>query len=311
MKSKICVLVVSIIVAVLVIGIGIFGMQQAKKSDKKNAKKEVKESSQQLENDATDSSENITEENGETEESKETENNSESSSAEEATSQPETTTPQAGGNPVDNTNSSIDPTKPMVALTFDDGPSRENTTKILDALKNYNAHATFFVVGYNIDGNEDILQRITNEGSEVGSHTASHCKITTLDANGIASEIDGMAERIKGITGQQSVILRPPYGSVDDNVMANLKDPVILWSIDTEDWKTRDVQSTVQNIQNSVYDGAIILMHDLYGETADAAVQIIDWLHSQGYQMVTVSELGWFRRGGLQSGIKYGSLKPN
>lgn len=300
MKSKIYVLIVSVVVALLVAVTAIFGMVQAKKDDKKTVETGNSEHSSDKGKEEEDTS------NEQTGESQET-NNSESSSEEIVTTAPETT---ASGEP-NFQNSTIDPARPMVALTFDDGPSRENTTRILDALKQYNAHATFFVVGYNIDGNEDILKRVTEEGSEIGSHTASHSKLTTLDAAGMASEVDAMAERIKGITGQSRVVIRPPWGAVDDNVMAALKDPVILWSIDTEDWKTRNAQSTVQNIQNSVYDGAIILMHDLYGETADAAVQIIDWLNSQGYQMVTVSELGYFRRGGLQTGVRYGALKPN
>lgn len=300
MKSKICVLIISAIVALFVAGAAVFGMFQAKKADKKTVETGNSEHSSDKGNDE----ENISmEQTGETQET----NNSESSSEEIVTTAPETTSSVEPNFQ----NSTIDPAKPMVALTFDDGPSRENTTRILDALKQYNAHATFFVVGYNIDGNEDILKRVAEEGSEVGSHTASHSKLTTLDEAGMASEVDAMTEKIKGITGQSRVVIRPPWGAVDDNVMAALKDPVILWSIDTEDWKTRNAQSTVQNIQNSVYDGAIILMHDLYGETADAAVQIIDWLNSQGYQMVTVSELGYFRRGGLQTGVRYGALKPN
>lgn len=302
MRNKIIGLVFSIMVVVLVSAIAVFGMVQAKKSDNKAEQTGNNKSSPDKKKDTESSAD------GQSGDNQETESNDKSSSNEETTTAPETT---AGNSEPDFQNSAIDPNRPMVALTFDDGPSRENTTRILDALKQYNAHATFFVVGYNLDGNEDILKRVTDEGSEIGSHTASHSKLTSLDAAGMASEVDAMAERIKGITGQGRVIIRPPYGAVDDNVMAALKDPVILWSIDTEDWQTRNVQSTVQNIQSSVYDGAIILMHDLYSETAEAAVQIIDWLNSQGYQMVTISELGYFRRGGLQTGVRYGSLKPN
>lgn len=288
MKRKIYVLVFSIIVALLIVGVSVFGIFRTKKP----ADKAVEPESSKEEN--TSGTQQDTEP-------------EKDSSEETTTPEPETTVNEEPNFQ----NSAIDPNRPMVALTFDDGPNRENTTRILDALKQYNAHATFFMVGYNIDGNEDILKRVTEEGSEVASHTASHVKLTSLDAAGIALEVDSMAEKIKNITGQGRVIIRPPYGAVDDNVMALIKDPVILWSIDTEDWKTRNAQATIQNVQNSVYDGAIILMHDLYGETADAAVQIIEWLNSQGYQMVTVSELGYFRRGGLQPGIKYGSLKPN
>ncbi|MDE7433070.1 MAG: polysaccharide deacetylase family protein [Lachnospiraceae bacterium] len=296
MKSKIYVLVFSVAVALLIGGAAVFGIFQAKKPVDKDKTTETK------------GSENTTKDEDASKENQDTENGESSSGEENTTAEPETTTNFAGQN---FQNSAIDPNKPMVALTFDDGPSRQNTNRILDALKQYNAHATFFMVGYNIDGNEDILRRVTEEGSEVANHSATHSKLTALDAAGIASEVDAIADKIKSITGQGSVLIRPPYGAVDENVMAAIKDPVILWSIDTEDWKTRNAQSTIQNIQSSVYDGAIILMHDLYGETADAAVQIIEWLNSQGYQMVTVSEMGYFRRGGLQPGVKYGSMKPN
>lgn len=296
MKSKIYVLVFSVAVALLICGAAVFGIFQAKKPVDKDKMTETKDS------------ESTTEEEDASKKNQSTENSESISEEENTTTESETTTVYTGPN---FQNSAIDPNKPMVALTFDDGPSRQNTNRILDALKQYNAHATFFMVGYNIDGNEDILRRVTEEGSEVANHSATHCKLTTLDAAGIASEVDAIADKIKSITGQESVLIRPPYGAADENVMAAIKDPVILWSIDTEDWKTRNAQSTIQNIQSSVYDGAIILMHDLYGETADAAVQIIEWLNSQGYQMVTVSEMGYFRRGGLQPGIKYGSMKPN
>lgn len=296
MKSKIYVLVFSVAVALLICGAAVFGIFQAKKPVDKDKMTETKDS------------ESTTEEEDASKKNQSTENSESISEEENTTTESETTTVYTGPN---FQNSAIDPNKPMVALTFDDGPSRQNTNRILDALKQYNAHATFFMVGYNIDGNEDILRRVTEEGSEVANHSATHCKLTTLDAAGIASEVDAIADKIKSITGQESVLIRPSYGATDENVMAAIKDPVILWSIDTEDWKTRNAQSTIQNIQSSVYDGAIILMHDLYGETADAAVQIIEWLNSQGYQMVTVSEMGYFRRGGLQPGIKYGSMKPN
>lgn len=203
----------------------------------------------------------------------------------------------------------IDPQKPMVALTFDDGPCRENTTRILDALKQINAHATFFVVGYNVDGNEDLIQRAAEEGNEIGNHTADHTKLTGIAPEAIDSLIVQPSERIKGLTNQQYVPLRPPYGAIDDNVMAMIQDPIILWSIDTLDWKTKNPVMTIENVQNSVYDGAIVLMHDMYQESADAAVELISWLNEQGYQLVTVSEMAYYRRGGLQCGFKYGSFQ--
>lgn len=302
MRKQIIGLVISIVLAIIVICVGVFGSGRIKSSDKNN-KGEEKTSK-------------VVESGNKEDTSNKDEINSEETTSEEATTQPESTTLEettSEGESVDKidySNPNIDPTKPMVALTFDDGPGGESTIRILDALKKYNAHATFFVVGSNIDKYADIIKREAAEGSEVGNHTNSHAQLTKLDTNGILSEVNGVKEKIMQLTGQKVVPIRPPYGAVDDNVMATITDPVILWSIDTLDWKTRDAQSTIQNIQSSVYDGAIILMHDIYSTTADAAVNIIDWLHSQGYQMVTVSELGYYRRGGLKTGVRYGALQP-
>lgn len=303
MKKQIIGLIVSIVLALIVICVGVFGAGRIKSSEKNN--KSEKNTSKVVESDSNKE-----------DTSKKDEVNSEETTSDEVTTQPESTTPEettSEGESVDKidySNPDIDPTKPMVALTFDDGPGGESTIRILDALKKYNAHATFFVVGSNIDKYADIIKREAAEGSEVGNHTNSHAQLTKLDTDGILSEVNGVKEKVMQLTGQSVVPIRPPYGAVDDNVMAAISDPVILWSIDTLDWKTRDAQSTIQNIQSSVYDGAIILMHDIYSTTADAAVNIIDWLHSQGYQMVTVSELGYYRRGGLKTGVRYGALQP-
>lgn len=296
MKNKVIVLVVSVIIAIIILCVGIYG---AKKVNSGNSKSSEKDSSvNEINSDKTDEKDTSDDE-------KDTSEDVEQSTSE--TKPEESTTSEIDRYSSNN----IDPSKPMVALTFDDGPGGENTTRILDALKAHNGHATFFVVGYNIDGHEDIMKRVAEEGSEIGNHTVSHEKLTALDAAGINGQIEPVESKVKEITGQEKVIIRPPYGSVDDNVMSVLNSPVILWSIDTEDWKTRDANSTIANVQANVYDGAIILMHDIYSQTADAAVSIIEWLDSQGYQMVTVSELGYYRRGGLQTGVKYGSLAPN
>ncbi|MDD6293476.1 MAG: polysaccharide deacetylase family protein [Eubacteriales bacterium] len=303
MKKQIIGLIVSIVLALIVICVGVFGAGRIKSSEKNN--KSEKNTSKVVESDSNKE-----------DTSKKDEVNSEETTSDEVTTQPESTTPEettSEGESVDKidySNPDIDPTKPMVALTFDDGPGGESTIRILDALKKYNAHATFFVVGSNIDKYADIIKREAAEGSEVGNHTNSHAKLTKLDTDGILSEVNGVKEKVMQLTGQSVVPIRPPWGAVDDNVMAVISDPVILWAIDTLDWKTRDAQSTIQNIQSSVYDGAIILMHDIYSTTADAAVNVIDWLHSQGYQMVTVSELGYYRRGGLKTGVRYGALQP-
>lgn len=304
MKSRMIILIISIIIAITVLIVGVLGLSDSKDKNKNNSAGNLTNDLEQPESQDKESGDDSN-----------VDDKTEESSAEaesEITTPSETHEDIPANAPVANlpVNVSVDTSKPMVALTFDDGPSRNNTLKILDALKQHNARATFFMVGYNIQGNEDIIKQISEQGSEAANHTANHGNLSEMDENGIHAEVDSIADTIKSVTGQSTVLLRPPYGATGDTAMVTIKDPIILWSIDTEDWKTRNVQSTVSHVQSHVYDGSIILMHDIYPETADAAVQIIEWLDSQGYQMVTVSELGYYRRGGLQPGIRYGSLQP-
>ncbi|MBQ3666343.1 MAG: polysaccharide deacetylase family protein [Lachnospiraceae bacterium] len=289
MKKRVLILSISIMIALVVEIIGLYGILKLNKKNSNHAVGNENES-------------NLIKKDIGNEETTETK-------PEEATQETETETETE--EVTEEQPEEIDPNKPMIALTFDDGPSSETTPRLLEALKEQGAHATFFVVGYNLDGNEDIIRQAAEQGCEIGNHTLSHSKLTSLDDASLDSEIGGMEERIKSITGQEVVTIRPPYGAVDDHVMEHIHSPVILWSIDTEDWKTRDVNSNIQSIQQNVYDGAIILMHDIHPESVEAAIQVLGWLKEQGYQLVTISELGYYRRGGLTTGVRYGSIEPN
>lgn len=186
----------------------------------------------------------------------------------------------------------VDKTKPMVALTFDDGPSKKYTASILDALKEYNASATFFVLGSNAENAPELLQRMVLEGNEIGNHTFSHKQLTTLSEAGIEEEIQATKECIYQITHTYPHVLRPPYGSKNDTVVKCANDAkVVTWSLDTRDWKDRDAKLIVERILKDVKDGDIILMHDLYASSAQAARIVIPKLQDAGYQLVTVSQL--------------------
>lgn len=202
----------------------------------------------------------------------------------------------------------IDPEKPMIALTFDDGPNNKNTKLILDALNKYNGRATFFVVGYEIEDNEEAVKLAYEQGCEIGSHTYGHKNLTKLTIAQVKSEVSRTEKAIKKITGQKRVLLRPPYGAVTDEILKEIKTPIIFWSIDTEDWLTKDINKTVDYVVDNVKDGDVVLMHDSYNESARAAVKIIEKLTKKGYQLVTVSELGYHKFGGLANGIKYGAM---
>lgn len=301
MKNKIRILIASIIIAVIVIIVGIFvGTTELKESSDKEQTTTEDSSFGETTDIETESNEETTTDN--------TTSDSESVSDNNTTQETETSTEiQTTEN--GNVSNTIDPNKPMVALTFDDGPAGSKTGRLLDALEQYGAHATFFVVGNRIPGDEENIKRAASIGCEVGNHSNSHAKLTSLDDTSVSNEIHPVADTIKSLTGQNIVICRPPYGAIDERVQAIIDAPIILWSIDTRDWETRNAAQTVANIQQNVQDGDIILMHDIHAESVDAAVQIIPWLQQQGYQLVTVSEMAYYKRGGLTKDQRYGSIR--
>lgn len=182
----------------------------------------------------------------------------------------------------------------MVALTFDDGPNSSSTPRILDTLKRYNAKATFFVIGSSVPGNEAILKRAVSEGHEIGNHTWSHPSLATLSVNDIKWQMSETSKVITSATGKEVKLMRPPYGATNATVQANVGYPQIFWDVDTLDWKNRNTQAILANVQSQVAPGAVILMHDIHGTTADALPAVMDYLVSQGYRFVTVSELYGF-----------------
>lgn len=202
----------------------------------------------------------------------------------------------------------IDPTKKMIALTYDDGPSGY-TWDILECLKDNDAKATFFVIGCNIDAHKDVVAAAEKMGCEIGNHTYTHPMLTKRSPEQIKEELDSTDKKIKCITGHNPVLMRPPGGEVNVLVANMICKPIILWSIDTRDWEHRNSSRTVQHVMNNVRDGDIILMHDIYGETRDASLTLIPQLRRRGYQMVTVSELAQYRKICMKKGHIYHSLK--
>lgn len=201
----------------------------------------------------------------------------------------------------------IDKKKKMVALTYDDGPSA-NTPKILDTLKKYDAVATFFVVGNRVSTYANTVKRAYGMGCKIGNHTYEHKILTRTDAAGIREQVSKTNAAVKNITGTDPIVMRPPGGCVNDTVKSQTGMPMILWSIDTLDWRTRNAASTKTAVLDHVKDGDIVLMHDLYEATANASTTIIPTLVERGYQLVTVSELAECR-GGMKDGCLYYSFR--
>lgn len=201
-------------------------------------------------------------------------------------------------------NVNIDASKPMVALTFDDGPG-ERTGELLAQLEKYNAHATFFMQGKNIPGKEDFVKKMKETGCELGNHSYDHPQLTKLSADKIANQIGTTNDLIQQAAGSTATVMRPPYGAINDTVRSSVGLPMILWSIDTLDWKTRNAQSSIDTVMNDVQDGDVILMHDIHTESIDAALVLIPKLEEAGYQLVTVSEMAKAKGVALQNGEKY------
>ena len=199
----------------------------------------------------------------------------------------------------------IDPNKPMVALTFDDGPNKETTVPILNILKKYDSAATFFILGNRASNNVEILKRMVEEGSEIGNHSYNHKELTKLSAEGVNEQIFSTQNVVKDLIGIEPKLMRPTYGSFNDDLKSRTDMPLVLWSIDTLDWKSRDARAVTNHVLENVRDGDIVLMHDIYDSTAQAVDLLVPQLIDRGYQLVTVSELYEARGESLKAGVSY------
>jgi len=205
----------------------------------------------------------------------------------------------------------IDKKKPMVALTYDDGPYSKTENEILDTLSENGCVATFFYLGNRVKDDHKSAVRAVKIGCELGNHSWSHPVLSQLETKEIVSEITKTNAVIYKYCGVEPVIARAPYGEFNDKVLKRTGMAQIAWSLDTEDWKTRDAETTFKRIKNTKnLDGKIILMHSIYEPSAEATELIVPWLKEHGYQTVTVSELIKYRTGKPpQAGKVYKKIK--
>ena len=197
----------------------------------------------------------------------------------------------------------IDPKKPVVALTFDDGPSI-HTTRILDTLQKYEARATFFVMGKKVTENKGKILRVQHMECEIVCHAWDHTDLTTLSGRAIKKQLFDTIAAIATVTGTASLIYRPPYGNINKKVKKvsrNLGLAMVNWSLNAKDMETKDADAIYNNIESNLKNEDIILCHDILEPTAEAMTRIIPDLVEQGCQLVTVTEL-------LHH--KYGEIKP-
>ena len=193
--------------------------------------------------------------------------------------------------PVDNSPAPADPDTKKVALTFDDGPHPKVTRQILEILKKYDAKATFFMLGSRVEYYPDIANEVKEAGHELGNHSWNHPDLTNVSVEKVRNEINSTSEIIEQATNQKATVFRPPYGAVNETVSAQTDLPVILWDVDTLDWKHRDANRLLPIVKASVRDKSNILMHDIHQSTADSLDGILAYLKREGYTFVTVSEL--------------------
>lgn len=182
----------------------------------------------------------------------------------------------------------------LIALTFDDGPSSVNTPVLLDGLAQRGVHATFFLVGSMAADNHDLVRRMAAEGHQIALHTYDHSSsqgLVGLSEPQFRVQVDTTRDLLTALTGQTMFAFRPPYGFVDDSVRLWADAPIILWSVDTEDWRDQNVDRITQHIVSHAEDGAIVLLHDIFSTSVESALNAIDILLEQGYHFVTVNEL--------------------
>ena len=180
---------------------------------------------------------------------------------------------------------------PRIALTFDDGPNAQYTPILLDGLKKRNIRASFFLIGENIEGNEDILLQMRKDGHLIGNHTWNHVQLDKIPAEKARLEIEKTNNRIYEASGIYPSYVRPPFGAWIKDMELSVTMLPVFWDVDTLDWQSKNIDSILSIAQKQVHDGSIILMHDGYQTSVDAALKIADLFTEKGYVFVTADQL--------------------
>lgn len=180
---------------------------------------------------------------------------------------------------------------PVVALTFDDGPSKKYTPVLLEGLRERHVVASFFLMGKNIPGNEELLKQMQKDGHLIGNHTYNHIQLDKVTMEKAREEIEKTSNAIYRVTGCYPVYIRPPFGAWRKDLDLAVTMFPVFWDVDTLDWKSKNVASVLSIVKKNAGDGKIILMHDGYGTSVEAALKIVDMLTEKGYEFVTVDRL--------------------
>lgn len=191
--------------------------------------------------------------------------------------------------------------RPMLALTFDDGPG-EYTEDLLNCLEENNAHATFFMLGQKVQEYPDTVKRMLEVGCEIGSHSWDHQNLYNLDLDGVAKEFTDTDDALIQACGQAATVARAPYGNWSSDIIATVGKPFFMWSLDSMDWDLMNADADYDKIMNGdLTDGSVILMHDIHEPSVEAAKRLIPDLIAKGYKLVTVSEMAAAKNVTLQN----------
>lgn len=213
------------------------------------------------------------------------------------------------------------PSDKLIALTFDDGPRSSTTNRVLDLLERSGGVATFFLVGYNIPDNAEVIKRAAAMGCSIGNHTKDHKILTKCSADTIKAQVNGVNSLLRDM-GVEPTLFRAPGGAFK-GIKDQIGMPLIQWSIDTEDWKYKDASHKGRSAEERTADlnriadmvfsqakgGSIVLMHDIYDFTADLCEIVIPGLVERGFKLVTVDQLFEAYGEKLENGVVYYSAK--
>ena len=197
---------------------------------------------------------------------------------------------------VETVNELSDEEHPEIALTFDDGPHEVYTGQLLDGLKERGVQVTFFLIGQNIEGKEDVVKRMKAEGHLIGNHTYHHVNLKEISEKKAEEEVQMTCNKIYDTAGICTSFVRPPFGEWKKNLDFDITMIPVSWNVDSLDWTTENVDKTVKRVVKDVEEGDIILMHDIYASSVEAALRIVDILQEKGYEFVTVDELLLYER---------------
>ena len=203
----------------------------------------------------------------------------------------------------------LPPQEKLIALTFDDGPHPQHTAVLLDGLRERGAKATFFLVGCQVELAPELVERMAAEGHQIGVHTLEHKQVNGLSRVDFDRQVESLRRVLYPLVGERELWLRPPYGIMDENTLRWADGPVVLWSVDPEDWKDGDAKRIVRHITDRVRDGDIVLLHDIYPASVEAALQVVDRLRADGWRFVTVEQLLQQKGRGGESGRVYRAVR--